>query len=423
MRLEALGTSTRPYPGESFVVQWQDSVKAWPMTAVVDLGDSGCGLAAAAAAARPDVLVLTHADADHIGGWPEFRNAAVALPEVWLPSDWALVVQSVLAALGPDGGQPAAFDPREVSTQISGLRRSTRRCSCAAGQELRCDACLRAADRLRQALYRLREELNGSTREGFREGLRGALADRLAALESEYEGSLGPDAPGAVARDATKAKKIVSVVETVADCADEADVRWFLPRRHVQGGEELWRRTGEPGRLTVVNAVEVAGPSGWTPTAADALPVALALTTVNRRALALYAWAGATPPADDCEPFHPIGMGALITSDSRRPGGTRHPVASFPIPWEHVGMMTAPHHGSPDAEHSGWWEELPPGRSVVLSNNSQKTCADFFRLPPSLRSCTSCASGRRSTSSSTRTASSTQSGWSLADKCSNYCFP
>lgn len=418
MRLEALGKSASQYPGESFVVRWQDSAGTWPTTAVVDVGGARTGLAATAAAARPDVVVLTHSDADHVGGWPEFcdgfEGQSLGLPQVWLPSDWALVVQCVLAAFSPDDQPLAGFDPTGVSSQIARLRRSTKRCGCGAGRPSRCGGCQQGADLLRNLLDRLRQELNGATRHHFRDVLYGVLAERFAELAAKDDDFLGRDSPRAVTKGSTEAfSKIVSVVEVVADCAAGADVRWFLPRRHVQRGEQLWRRTGEPGRLTLLNAVEVVGPSGWTPTAANALPVALALTTINRRALALYAWADAKPATEDDGPFIPLGLGALITSDSPRP----RDALSFPVPWEHVGIMTAPHHGSRDREHVGWWRDLPAGRRVILSNNAQDTSSAFFEVPSGLRSCTSCAL-RHWHGPGTRSASLNATGWSLSDDCS-----
>ena len=74
---------------------------------VVDLGKRSSGAGERAAEFNPDILILTHSDDDHIGG---FQSLAKAWPsrlrEVWVPYEWGLLAEALAALSGWEPPQP-----------------------------------------------------------------------------------------------------------------------------------------------------------------------------------------------------------------------------------------------------------------------------------------------------------------------------
>ncbi len=99
--------SAPKWPGESWIWAADES----RCRVVVDVG---CAqeIGARAAQSRPDVVVLTHDDGDHIGGmWALLvqyaENPQWSRPELWLPVEWHFLVQALATAMetSPAGSQ------------------------------------------------------------------------------------------------------------------------------------------------------------------------------------------------------------------------------------------------------------------------------------------------------------------------------
>jgi len=74
---------------------------------VVDLGTATAGLAERAAAREPAVVVLTHDDNDHIGGFDAFIGAlGRCRPQFWLPAYW-IFLEVAVSAVETSGRYPA----------------------------------------------------------------------------------------------------------------------------------------------------------------------------------------------------------------------------------------------------------------------------------------------------------------------------
>ncbi|MFI6831142.1 MBL fold metallo-hydrolase [Kribbella sp. NPDC050241] len=109
--------TTSRHPGESWLWQGPGNFRV-----VVDVG-SADDFARGAASFAPNVLILTHDDADHVGAIDSFfeayrhppSSAATVVPEVWAPLDWFRVLQA-LAGLS---ASPPGSSPAEARHQLS----------------------------------------------------------------------------------------------------------------------------------------------------------------------------------------------------------------------------------------------------------------------------------------------------------------
>ena len=337
---------------------------------VVDLGYGPSGRAAAAF--RPDVLVLTHSDLDHIGGADAFFDRLGWHPrgEIWMPYEWAVLIDS--AARVSDGRAPGLQRPVDEDA-LETVMSAARVVDAAADRDDRDETMTDAAGRgirfdegsLRHAVEHAvfdpayLEEESWASEEGF---LRKALA----------EGDLGK-----VASDIhDKAARLAGIVSDALHAG--MALRWFSVDHPAPGGAEKWTVSGRVGAVSLVNAVQVevghAAPGRET----ARLFATMRYSIQNRRALATLLWETPTAPH------------FVVWSDGDGSG-----CALAALPWDRIGGMTAPHHGSEKNVHDPIWLAAAPHLArmhVVLAGgaSNQSLHRTFSAHPPGARGCTSC---------------------------------
>lgn len=325
--LGALTTGT--WPGES----WTIERKAGPargsshgtpdgFRAVVDLGVNRA-LAVQAAAFRPNVVVLTHSDSDHIGGCEAFYDKFKAPSgfETWVPFDW-LRLRRAAGAL-----------PADAKT-LRGRRDVTEALADALAED---DVFLRTA-----------------SRETADDGDAALAGDRSQVMEHGTEGRTVLVRDVAVRLAQALQHHAVRILALLESLAAVGSVRYFDVEGAASAEQPPWRVQGSPGRLSVVNAVEVdcsaLPPSASAATAADFVRE-YRLTIQNERSLMVFAWHGMDGSGAPC------CQGALLCGDGVEPVDA---AGATQVPWEFVGVQTAVHHGSTLAAHNSLWTRRPP---------------------------------------------------------------
>ena len=362
----ALGTETHKYPGEALLWSTRAHCGSGKRVAV-DLGrtkDMGQRVGADA----PDLLILTHDDGDHIGGWTGFESGGLAqLTELWVPYEWG-----VLAAVLADG-LDAPNGPQE--TEVVTLEESADQVVDPGDDEvedqLTTDTLRKACDRSR----RLEDEP---------ERLRslGRLLSRSTADANDPKDWRGT--PRQVAtRAMVRASRICAIL--AASTAAGVRVRYFSVD-HVNRGQRTdpWRRFPSQVPASIANAVEVylrqRRPQGLA-----GLAYLLQLTIQNRRALCPVLW--------ECP--H-VGPSVLVWSDSSGEWATGdRDFARFAA---EIPLATTPHHGSTNASHDDAWTFLAPllrrSKTVLVQaggESAQKGVRpEYLSLPKARRACTRC---------------------------------
>jgi hypothetical protein len=384
---------------------------------VVDLGEEGAEGGSHAAGFDPDILVLTHSDSDHIGGFADFIKARRSrLREIWVPYEWGLLAQALAGLVGVlRTGTDAETDPEDLRALGSSLTREPKYPpSVALESPWRVDADEVAADaELQMHVLGLGPEFEAERPHDA--WVRSAIRQ---AIEKEREAnSVWPPLPHPekvedVAADlAAKSEQLLSIVESTI----KAGIRMRFFSTDAVGTTPPWSSAGRPGMLTLVNAVEVFFVRSKQADPGTNLYLAMRLTAQNRRALAPFLWdAGCANVLDqvlelDTDFWDERDLraatkpwGVLIWSDgageSARVTGASGIHSDF-VPWEHVALMTAPHHASASEDHQRIWEAREAfcafvGRGIpVLSagGNMPRTAESFAdALPAGLRACTRC---------------------------------
>ena len=301
-----------------------------------------------AAAAAPTILVLTHSDEDHVGGFECFaevldQRGIVKPEEVWVPADWGYLGAAIFAhRYSSYIGQE--FDPAWFGDVL--------------GPDHRIDDLVELFDDDPGALHMLEDDIRRNEQ------------------RRRY-----PSARRAADAVATKAEHILGILAKVAEWRGTR-LKFFS----VDGAASLtnppWKAVGRREMVTSVNGrrvtIVVRQPS------ADV--VVAALTPQNRRAIATYIW----PTVDS-------GGGAIVWSDTASSSCISRRGTDL-TPWEETVVMTAPHHASNDRAHTRIWRaRRPPTLSVVLSGNAPDPRQSLFEdMPKNLRACTRCCdSGTR----------------------------
>ncbi|UAL29893.1 MBL fold metallo-hydrolase [Nocardioides rotundus] len=387
------------------------------MRVAVDLGEEGAEGGSHAAGFDPDILVLTHSDSDHVGGFEDFITARRSrLREIWVPYEWGLLVQALAGLVGVlRTGTDAETGPEDLrDLGASVIRERKYPPAVVLDWPWREDVDALAAD-VEMQMHVLGLGPAFESERPDDDWVQSAI--RQAINKERVDNPAWPPLPqpeevAEVVADLTaKSQQLLSIVESTL----KAGIRVRFFSTDAVGTTPPWTSAGRPGMLTLVNAVEVFFVRSKQTDPGANLYLAMRLTAQNRRALAPFLWdAGCVDVLDrilqlDTDYWDERDLraaikpwGVLIWSDgagdsARVTGGAG--IHSDFVPWEHVALMTAPHHASATEDHRRIWEAREAfcklaGRHIpVLSagGNMPRTAAAFTDAVPSeLRACTRC---------------------------------
>ncbi len=416
LSVSVFGGMNRTNPGECIFVERLADQRRVQRSAIVDLGRGSGRAGQWAADKNPDIVVLTHDDDDHIGGWQEFHRGLIGRPELWIPADWFFVVLARRAWLShsgvreQDGGQ-SAINPEGVTSALHGDHLSPPVGPLIAENEDGMDdfdAILK--EPLGPPSEKQRKELAAAIGE-LRE--RGNAKAGIAGLRSLR------DTNDALADRANKRSTAIAQIISDARHAN-LRIRWFDIDRAFDRAMPPWTTEGEPGLMTLVNAREIQPVLRTVFQPATTLFLMLRLSIQNSRALVSFAHSDDSPSN-----WYPDDSGFLIWSDS---DGTTAGVGSCVknlVPWCFTGMMTAPHHGSTAKSHDQIWQERDRIEKytgsvvrVVNANNQRPTTDRLYTVPDTLRGCTKCGIETRNPRWFELGATYTSSaGWCMLNSC------
>ncbi|MPQ99512.1 hypothetical protein GB931_16635 [Modestobacter sp. I12A-02628] len=390
MKINAYGRTLRTWSGECFRIEgaWSGVDRGSSRAVgrvVIDLGNKDDGIGARAVAPGVDVIVLTHDDDDHIGDAPNvLRTLGVDRNrQVWVPADWWYVV----AAWGASTGSPACpegpiavtaediervarHSPKKTTSVVTrdhprlpGLERGF--CSP--------DGHIEHHDAIAAWLTSIEDDLPDDAE------------DKIAVAVVEHRTRTGRSGgrqftgtPQEVARRVMRRADIIRATMTAA--ARTSELRFFTVDTYAQTPDP-WLTEGIPQAVTLVNAQEVIPPRACIVDPLAVLTHAVFLSAQNRRALVTFVW-----------PDLSGANGFLCWSDSGGYNcGLRSRAPTSRTPWDKVGIMSAPHHGSRDKAHNLIWRvrlARRPSTPVLLCNNSQDTRPEYTSLPRRLRAAT-----------------------------------
>lgn len=350
--------------GESFLLMTPDH-QGKERVILVDAGTKSANLAHVLRGVDPsvthiDIVVCTHRDNDHAGGFPNFvedwYDMGRTIGEFWLPGRWAAVMPKILT------------DPEEIVFDL------------AAG-------AIDAIERLNEGRSRYEGISFEQRLRSLGKSVLDQVGDKLPPVEQRSEGGLegcfglNPEELEALANEQQETDDTVSPLETAGDAYElpfwwdayfregrrfnrkawseylqaietakvireialaainrHIRVRWFDFGKFERVGHPSG---GEPGLLEPVCSVEVrpapVGVSGI------AVFLALRLTRQNVESLVFYR------PETEQEP------GVMFIADSRLAFGIDRPGPSFSLPKPAPArplLVTAPHHGSDKNDHA-----------------------------------------------------------------------
>lgn len=359
---------------------------------VIDVGDAvdkhrkdADVLSVRAAMAEPEILILSHADRDHIGGFPRFASTVAdsCRPprEVWVPRSWGdVALAAATLQRSSEWWLPGEFGDRPGLTN--------------AGQV---GVAVRTID-----LERLRNDLAARLEDAHGRDVLGRLVEAI--QEQAKAHGRGPMGGRTAATEA--AQQSASIIEVLQHAESwDAVVRFFDVQKAKTSRNVPAESEGLVGVVTVINALELGTSDAeqdqwWWPTpmepdtpgsmdnspyfaawsSADAAVerMATALTVANRESLVSLVWSC----SDDNSPA------ALVWADSD--GVT---CRGSKTPWDRVVVATAPHHASEGTKHDIIWDERPDNGMLVICSGNQPGNAprrDFLQVAYNRRACTSC---------------------------------
>lgn len=421
--------------------------KNMPLRAVVDLGNRkgtldgsmtrGPGLNEKARIHDPDVVILTHDDQDHIGGAEQFFSSLGPYQkpgqrELWIPSEWALLVFSLMAVSNPglsvvvdksDGPSGTAHislpDLRDrirgeqTNGPIAGLSVIGEGQDPTDENAARKFAKLLRTFDLQDVALRIRavHEL---------EGYIGQLQHRIVNPDPDEDRKFWAGKARQVA--ARVVKRAVAILEILASAAKAGvRIRHFCVDVSPNRSRPPYLTSGRPGQLTIVNAVPVSFSVPDMESAAGSLLHLSQLTIQNRRALVTFLW----PTNEDSSD------GVLIWSDSDGVNAEADGLHGR-TPWALTRWMTAPHHGSENIAHQPIWDGFKwhnsvakvPIIAVVSGDMPKKThnaAADYNAAPQPYRSCTNCPRQSRGTIRQDVTVNRSAAPFGLVPACDPSC--
>lgn len=397
--LHAFGLPPHKQPGEAFVWSSPSGHRGRRMCVGVDLG-ARPEMGRLVAQASPSIVILTHDDHDHIGGWEGFAEAGLdTLDELWIPYEWDAVARASEALV-----QGTAVVSKLPESSLPGLEEILR-----SGYSVVVPDAPDPIDVSATAMFEavdLASALSGAQTDDLALSVQRnllLLAEASDDVDEFFDGSAGEIARRAASKASALQKLMVDAYRR------RVKVRLFSVD-HVRSSTP-WRSTGSAGIATLANAVEVrrrAADAGSLPL----LAFALALSVQNRRALCPVLWHDGA-----------LEGGAIVWSDS---SGSWVATSACADLLPKLLISTAPHHGSANRDHDPAWDSLSPFlervETVVLCAGgqwNQGTRDEYASLPGERKRCTRCRCRSRSHESQTVVLRSDgiRAGFSRGERC------
>lgn len=380
-RFTAIGSSVTgapggAYPGEAIV--WQSiSSGGDPLprrTFVVDVGQTKM-MGARVSEYRPRIVVLTHDDSDHIGGFKFLDEAALgSLEELWVPFEWGALLFTLAQGMKNHPGDLASDESLNSVEAVIGRLRAAREQS-----DVRADVLASTNEILRDRIGLASDALKTLRSSDSQKELFRSLYVRM--------NRTSRGRPPRATRDA--AERALERAEVLIQILGRASwsgalIRFFSV--DVTEGERrwLWATAGYPGEITIMNAVEAGTPNRWVEDSLQFVAGLLTLTVQNRRALCTLLWSASGSHGR-----------AAVWSDS---AGDWLPTSFF-WPLYDLELTTAPHHGSATDAHDRIWDSLAPFMHELLvvcagGHVHQKGAhKSFLAVDSQARGCTRCRHG------------------------------
>lgn len=353
-----------------------------------------------AGASRPEVLILSHDDRDHIGGAVALIEASKgALRELWMPAEWAILIDQISRTTNAD---PAETDAETVDVESVGHDLANQLVDLAGDA----NATPLASSTLISA------ELNLSSWSANRSGPGAGFRMRLSSSHrSHWYGA--KDLGEIIKRVLRRAKPLLRILRAAQ--TNNIKMRFFSIDLALadHSTRRSWETAdaGRPGAVTLANALEA--PQAVAVRIPPGLPYSYALTRLtvqNRRALCTLLWS---------EPKTSKG-GVLIWSDTDGDWLKSHEGRGFTQVTSSLAACSAPHHASANPAHDSVWTALrgAPNELVVISaggQHNQTVRAEYHDLSAN-RCCTWCR-GRSTTYQEVRASMTSGGSMSLLQSC------
>lgn len=358
------------WPGEAILWNVDGSVAA------VDLGANEA-TGTHVATQHPRILLLTHDDDDHIGGWDGFAAEANRMQrwpeEIWMPYEWgALAIAAASTRPATAGTQPARATPDGVFEEL-GIDKWTV-VSRREGHDTGDDRGGSVLDTI---------DWDAAHKQVAALGDSGELAEHVeAVLDPEKEEFEGIGTRREVAERAVDSvQKILRIIGDVH--RSSAAVKLFSIEHAKRDPEpQPWFAEGLQGLITVPNGRKVEPASLTAAATVQHLAMLYTLSIQNRRALTALLWT--------CCCVH--SNKAMAWSDS---SGEWVIDGELEVPTGLMALATAPHHGSAKVDHTDAWTAMwgaDPDLVLVAAGGqyNQQVNGAFLAAPHEQRACNRC---------------------------------
>lgn len=398
--LTGLTNRAKSLRGESNLIRREDDcVGDEVRIAAVDTGNrKSTEIAEVLCRSNIQILVLTHDDDDHIKG-AEYvlRNSPEPIRELWIPAYWMMQDQ-ILDRLSKFG-RWTDQDSEEIDAVLKFGRTIISEGDGCFEESLFAPLFdVSYVERQRTEYPRDKRYPSGSSRsagvddtsrevpselkqvhiDGLHEATRlfkdAELDIQKLAATNPADPDTFPKRPIGAKELARRTRESIDSIQRILVAAKDRRtlIRCFLPvtdrvSSSADGpAQPVWESSGIPEFLSLINAVEVVvrAPRISSRSALFMSLVALGgLSRQNRCALVSFVW--------------PTGLGTgdgfIIWSDS---SGDWMDMPRFSVPWEEIGGMTAPHHGSDNIAHHPIWNEMVTRKGstkVIVSGDLNET--------------------------------------------------
>lgn len=327
----------------------------------------------AAGGMRPEVLILSHDDEDHIAGAVSLiQTASESLRELWVPVEWAILIKHLAEARPDDQTPPLEATP---STQILALMIAVQlqEANAASGDGASAGITIESVRAAQATLSRL-----------FRSSDSGQYPTTRGAPPRGGDHRYGaPNVRKIIDRVIKRARPLAEIFDAALE--QRVQIRFFSIDLALASTARTWETAGRKGVATLANAKEA--PFWQAVQIPPGIPYTYGLaqlTVQNRRALCTLLWG---------QPQTTSGS-VVIWSDTDGNWLDTLSPRGFVTVTKSLLASSAPHHGSRNPQHDRVWTELKqaPTNMIMLcagGRGNQRYRAEYLNLGTS-RCCTWC---------------------------------